>query len=89
MTRGIPYKPKMIEKSSGLGPLKMTCAACGYSLRIAEKWIQTIGAPVCPQHGAMTIHWPLEPRAVADARLARLSNEGTRSRKIKSKSFGE
>jgi hypothetical protein len=30
MTRGIPDKPKMIEKSSGLGPLKMTCPACGY-----------------------------------------------------------
>jgi hypothetical protein len=85
MTRGIPDKPKMIEKSSRLGPLKMTCPACGYTLRIAEKWIQTIGAPVCPQHGEMTIHWPLEPRVVADDGLASLLNEGTRSRKIKSK----
>jgi hypothetical protein len=89
MTRGIPNEPKMIEKSSRLGPLRMTCPACGYTLRIAEKWIQTIGEPVCPQHGKMTIHWPLEPRAVADARLAGALNEGTRSWKVKSKSFGE
>jgi hypothetical protein len=70
MTHRTPDKPTMIEKSSKLGPLKMTCPACGYTLRIAEKWIQTIGAPACPRHGKMTIHWPQEPRAVAEARLA-------------------
>lgn len=85
MTRGIPDKAEMIEKSSGLGPLKMTCPVCGYTLRIAEKWLQTIGAPVCPQHGKMTIHWPMEPRAVARERCDRLLNDGPRSRPAKRK----
>jgi len=88
MSNRIPDKPKMIKKSSGLGPLKLTCPACGYTLRIAEKWIQTIGAPVCPRHGKMTIHWPLELCAIADARAASALKKGTGSRKIKNRSSG-
>ena len=78
-------KPEMIEKSTGLGPLKLTCPTCGYTLRIAEKWLQTIGAPDCPMHGTMTIHWPMEPRSVVRARFENALNEAPRPKRARCK----
>lgn len=38
------------------------CAACGYTVRTARKWLETAGAPVCPiaGHGPMQ-HDPFDP----------------------------
>lgn len=42
--------------------LKCECAACGYTVRTARKWLETAGAPLCPiaGHGPMQ-HDPLDP----------------------------
>jgi hypothetical protein len=33
---------------------KVACADCGYTARVAQKWLD-IGAPHCPEHGAMKV----------------------------------
>ncbi|MCB8883959.1 hypothetical protein ACELLULO517_27200 [Acidisoma cellulosilytica] len=33
--------------------VKCTCGTCGYVVRTARKWIDDVGAPLCPQHGPM------------------------------------
>ncbi len=42
--------------------LKCECEACGYTVRTARKWLETVGAPLCPAegHGAMQYD-PLDP----------------------------
>ncbi len=35
--------------------IKAECGECGYTVRLARKWIEDVGAPHCPDHGAMTI----------------------------------
>lgn len=32
--------------------LKCACPECGYTVRIARKWLVETGAPLCPRHGA-------------------------------------
>lgn len=32
--------------------LKCVCAACGYNVRVTQKWLD-VGAPHCPEHGEM------------------------------------
>jgi len=41
---------------------KCECQACGYTVRTARKWLETVGAPLCPiaGHGPM-LHDPLGP----------------------------
>jgi hypothetical protein len=34
--------------------LKATCQ-CGYTVRLAQKWIDEVGAPHCPEHGEMEV----------------------------------
>ncbi len=47
--------------------LKAECLApgCGYTVRVAARWIADMGAPHCPRHGAMTTP-PLPKRAEGD-----------------------
>ena len=33
--------------------LKCECPTCGYTVRTARKWLEEMGAPHCPRHGAM------------------------------------
>lgn len=33
---------------------KCACDDCGYTVRVAQKWIDEVGLPHCPEHGAMT-----------------------------------
>jgi hypothetical protein len=42
--------------------LKAEClaSACGYTVRVAARWLSDLGAPHCPKHGAMTTP-PLPP----------------------------
>lgn len=54
----IPHAELRLGRSSG--PKKQTtrlvkacCAECGYTVRLARKWIDEVGAPHCPAHGAM------------------------------------
>jgi hypothetical protein len=37
--------------------LKAECGGdgCGYTLRITAKWVDEVGAPLCPKHGAMVV----------------------------------
>lgn len=50
-TGGETTRPK--EQATRL--LKCEFERCGYTVRIARKWLETIGAPLCPTagHGAM------------------------------------
>lgn len=34
--------------------VKCACATCAYVVRTAREWLDEIGPPHCPQHGAMT-----------------------------------
>lgn len=34
--------------------LKAACGECGYTVRVTQKWLD-VGAPHCPQHGAMEV----------------------------------
>jgi hypothetical protein len=31
--------------------LKVQCAKCGYTARVARKWLDAVGAPICPAEG--------------------------------------
>ncbi|WP_226019386.1 transcription elongation protein SprT [Novosphingobium sp. FKTRR1] len=44
-------------KKQGTRMLKAECetAACGYTVRITRKWLDALGAPCCPAHGAMEV----------------------------------
>ena len=55
--------------------MKAECGGegCGYTLRITAKWVDDIGAPLCPRHGAMGSTDPrrLKPRAFKRSRSPR------------------
>lgn len=36
------------RKKQGTRMLKCECSACGYTVRTTTKWIETLGAPLCP-----------------------------------------
>ncbi len=40
--------------------LKAECSAdgCGYVVRIAAKWVNDLGPPLCPKHGPMVVEFP-------------------------------
>ncbi|MDQ6866887.1 MAG: SprT-like domain-containing protein [Pseudomonadota bacterium] len=44
-------------KKQGTRMLKAEClgAGCGYTVRVAARWIKECGPPHCPQHGAMCV----------------------------------
>ncbi len=44
-------------KKQGTRMLKAECPGegCGYTVRLAAKWINDVGAPHCPKHGVMTV----------------------------------
>lgn len=35
--------------------LKAECETCGYICRVTAKWVDDVGPPHCPDHGAMTV----------------------------------
>jgi len=41
-------------KKQGTRLLKAECT-CGYSVRVTRLWLDRVGPPHCPQHGAMTV----------------------------------
>jgi hypothetical protein len=42
--------------------LKAECIQCGYTVRLAKKWLDEVGAPCCPNHGKMEIPEPNESK---------------------------
>ena len=47
----LPDKPQ--KQRSRL--VKTQCARCGYLARVTRKWLDDVGPPHCPRHGAMAI----------------------------------
>jgi len=47
-------------KKQGTRMLKGECATgdCGYTVRVAAKWVKDVGPPHCPKHGAMMVDLP-------------------------------
>jgi len=37
-----------------------TAEGCGYNVRVVSKWVNEVGPPHCPKHGAMTVEQPAE-----------------------------
>lgn len=58
-----PYPHAQLNAAAPIGQrkkqtarlLKAECETCGYTVRLARKWIEDAGAPICPRrgHGAM------------------------------------
>ena len=48
--------------------LKAEClgAGCGYTVRVAARWIKDCGPPHCPKHGAMHVPPLAQESAAAD-----------------------
>jgi len=45
--------PSNAQKKQTTRMLKCFCPECGYTVRVAGKWIEQMGAPMCPEHGTM------------------------------------
>ena len=45
--------PSNAQKKQTTRMLKCYCPECGYTVRVAGKWIEAMGAPMCPEHGTM------------------------------------
>jgi hypothetical protein len=58
--RGRDNRPADRPKKQRARLLKAECGdeGCGYTVRITAKWVDEIGAPVCPKHGAMNVERP-------------------------------
>ncbi len=58
--RGRDNRPADQPKKQRTRLLKAECGGegCGYTVRITAKWVNDIGAPLCPKHGAMTVDRP-------------------------------
>jgi SprT-like family len=56
-------------KKQGTRMLKAEClgAGCGYTVRVAARWIKECGPPHCPKHGAMHVPPLAQESAAADA----------------------
>ena len=46
--------PSNAQKKQTTRMLKCVCADCGYTVRVAGKWLADMGAPHCPEHGEMS-----------------------------------
>jgi hypothetical protein len=45
--------PSNAQKKQTTRMLKCYCPECGYTVRVAGKWLEAMGAPMCPEHGTM------------------------------------
>ena len=46
--------PSNAQKKQTTRMLKCVCSDCGYTVRVAGKWLADMGAPHCPEHGEMS-----------------------------------
>ncbi len=63
--------PTVRRKKQTTRMLKAECGGvedepCGYTVRLTAKWVQDLGAPHCPKHGAMTVDLPADEDEAAD-----------------------
>lgn len=49
--RGPAGQAESKKQSSRL--IKVSCGHCGYVARVSRKWLNQVGAPLCPLHGPM------------------------------------
>jgi hypothetical protein len=47
-------QPSNAIKKQSTRMLKCVCTECGYTVRVAGKWLADMGAPHCPEHGEMS-----------------------------------
>lgn len=52
--------PRTGPKKQGTRMLKVTCPECGLVARMTRKWIEEVGAVLCPAHGTMVVDGELE-----------------------------
>ena len=46
-------QPSSARKKQTTRLLKAECPTCGYTVRVTQKWVDSVGAPHCPAHGEM------------------------------------
>lgn len=51
---------KRPTKKQSTRMIKCECPKCHYTVRTARKWLDEVGAPHCPKHGAMEFEIPAE-----------------------------
>lgn len=47
--------PVMKKKKQTTRMLKAQCGVCGYTVRLTQKWIDEVGAPICPAHADLSM----------------------------------
>ena len=47
--------PQLSRKKQSSRLVKVTCSCCGYTVRITQKWLRDMGAPLCPLHSPMEV----------------------------------
>jgi hypothetical protein len=67
--------PATKEKKQSTRMLKAECPACGYTVRLAKKWVVEVGAPICPKHDVMIVELPDDEEG--DELRDALSDRGT------------
>jgi hypothetical protein len=55
-----PLRVDKLRKKQTTRMLKCTCPECGYTVRLARKWLDEVGAPHCPKHGETKPELPEE-----------------------------
>lgn len=48
------------RKRQGTRMIKCECPECGYTVRTTRKWLDDVGAPICPAHDEMKFELPDE-----------------------------
>jgi len=51
-------KSKSPKKKQTTRMIKAECEECGFTCRLTQKWIDSVGAPHCPKHGEMKLAAP-------------------------------
>lgn len=51
---------KRPTKKQSTRMIKCECGTCGFTVRTTRKWLEEVGAPHCPKHGAMEFEIPAD-----------------------------
>jgi hypothetical protein len=58
----VALDPKKLDrKKQTTRMIKCECAGCGYVVRTSRKWIDEVGAPLCPAHTAEPMSFEIPP----------------------------
>lgn len=66
-------EPVVRKKKQTARQLKAYCEQddCGYTVRVAAQWVNYLGPPCCPKHGAMTVEKPESKSAATQPQAAK------------------